>query len=73
MLKAERSPLECCWSKLMEIKQSRIDDLVSRPSESLNIEIKRWINPDESEGIAKIVKAALCDPQSKRRFLTCWL
>ena len=30
-----------------------------RPSESLNVEIKRWINPDEPEGIAKIVKAAL--------------
>ncbi len=43
----------------MEVEQSRIDDLVSRPSESLNIEIKRWINPDEPEGIAKIVKAAL--------------
>src|ERR1700745_1445832 len=28
---------------LMEIDQSRIDDLVARPSESLNVEIKRWI------------------------------
>lgn len=42
----------------MEIEQSRIDDLVSRPSESLNVEIKSWIDPDEPEGIAKIVKAA---------------
>jgi hypothetical protein len=44
-------------SERMEFDQSRIDDLVSRPSESLNVEIKRWINPDELEGIAKIVKA----------------
>ncbi len=31
----------------MEIDQSRIDDLVARPSESLNVEFKRWINPAE--------------------------
>ena len=42
----------------MEIDQSRIDDLAARPSESLNVEIKCWISPDEPEGIAKIVKAA---------------
>jgi hypothetical protein len=41
----------------MEIEQSRIDSLVSRPAESLSVEIKRWINPDDPEGIAKIVKA----------------
>jgi predicted HTH transcriptional regulator len=43
---------------LMEIDQSRIDDLVARPSESLNVEIKRWINPAEPEGQGKIIKAA---------------
>ena len=43
---------------MTENEQSRIDDLVSRPSESLNVEIKRWVDPDEPEGIAKIVKAA---------------
>ena len=42
----------------MNIDQSRIDDLAARPSESLNVEIKTWISPDEPEGIAKIVKAA---------------
>jgi hypothetical protein len=42
----------------MEIDQSRIDDLVARPSESLNVEIKRWINPTELEGQVKIIKAA---------------
>jgi hypothetical protein len=42
----------------MEIDQSRIDDLVARPSESLNVEIKRWINSADPEGQAKIIKAA---------------
>ena len=43
----------------IKIDQTRIVDLVTRPSESLNIEIKRWINPGEPEGKAKIAKAAL--------------
>jgi hypothetical protein len=43
----------------MEIDQSRIDDLVARPSESLNVEIKRWINPADPEGQAKIIRAVL--------------
>ena len=38
---------------------SRIQALVDRPSESLSIELKRWIDPDQPEGKAKIVKAAL--------------
>jgi len=41
------------------IDQTRIDDLVARPTESLNVEIKRWINPDEPEGAAIIARAAL--------------
>jgi hypothetical protein len=40
----------------MDIDQSRIDSLIAAPSEGLNIEVKRWINPDEPEGISKIVK-----------------
>ena len=38
---------------------SRIQALVDRPTESLSIELKRWIDPDQPEGAAKIVKAAL--------------
>jgi hypothetical protein len=41
------------------IDQPRIDDLIARPTEALNVEIKRWINPDEPEGVAKIARAAL--------------
>jgi hypothetical protein len=41
------------------IDQTHIDDLVARPTESLNVEIKRWINPDGPEGEAKIALAAL--------------
>jgi hypothetical protein len=43
----------------MDFDQARIDALVARPSESLNVEIKRWINPDEADGTAKIARAAL--------------
>lgn len=38
---------------------SRIQALVNRPTESLSIELKRWIDPDQPEGKAKIVKTAL--------------
>jgi hypothetical protein len=43
----------------MEIDFSPIQALVDRPGESLAIEIKRWIDPDQPEGIAMIVRAAL--------------
>lgn len=43
----------------MEIDTHRIRDLVDRPGESLSIEIKRWIDPDVPEGMAKIVRAIL--------------
>ena len=38
---------------------SQIQALVDRPTESLSIELKRWIDPDQLEDQAKIVKAAL--------------
>jgi hypothetical protein len=44
---------------LMEIDFSRIKALVERPGESLSVEIKRWIDPDQPEGVAIIVRAAL--------------
>jgi hypothetical protein len=43
----------------MDIDQERINDLVAHPSESLNVEVKRWLDLNTPEGIAKIVKAAL--------------
>jgi hypothetical protein len=39
--------------------QGRIDELVAAPREGLNVEIKRWFDPDEPDGIAKLVRAAL--------------
>jgi hypothetical protein len=42
----------------MNIDQLRIDELIAHPSESLNVELKRWISTDEPSGIAKIVRAA---------------
>jgi predicted HTH transcriptional regulator len=41
------------------IEKSVIDGLVGNPSESLNVETKRWINPTELLGIEKIVKSAI--------------
>lgn len=43
----------------MDIDFSRIKELVDRPGESLSVELKRWIDPDQADGIAKIVKAVL--------------
>ena len=41
----------------MDVDQRRIDELLAHPSESLNVEIKRWFSPLTPEGIAKIVKS----------------
>jgi hypothetical protein len=42
-----------------EIDFSPIQALVERPGESLSVEIKRWIDPDQDDGKAMIVRAAL--------------
>jgi hypothetical protein len=41
----------------MNIDPSQIDSLVARPSESLNVEVKRWINPDQPNGASKFIRA----------------
>lgn len=43
----------------MNIDPERIKDLIRNPSESLSVELKRWINPDDFDGAAKIVKTVL--------------
>jgi len=43
----------------MKIDSERIQELIQRPSESLSVEIKRWIDPDHPEGVSKIVRTAL--------------
>jgi hypothetical protein len=35
----------------------QIRALVARPGESLNVEIKRWLNPSDPTSVAKIIKA----------------
>jgi hypothetical protein len=42
----------------MIFDQTRIQELVSRRAESLNVEVKRWLISDGLNGIAKIVRAA---------------
>ncbi len=39
--------------------QDFFNNLVLNPSESLSVEIKRWIDPQSKEGIAKIAKACI--------------
>jgi hypothetical protein len=46
-------------ARRMNIDQSRIDQLVTRPSESLNVEVKAWISPSDPSGVAEIVRACL--------------
>jgi predicted HTH transcriptional regulator len=43
----------------MDTDLTKIQDLIERPRESLAVELKRWIDPDQPEGKAKIVKATL--------------
>jgi hypothetical protein len=43
----------------MEIDLERIQELIQQPQESLSVELKAWIDPDQPEGIAKIVKTCL--------------
>jgi hypothetical protein len=43
----------------VDIDQNRLNDLVGGPTEALQVEIKRWLSPDDAEGAAKLVKAAL--------------
>jgi len=43
----------------MSDTSDRIQELIDRPTESLAIELKQWIDPNSQEGKAKIVKACL--------------
>ncbi|SDC62270.1 Putative DNA-binding domain-containing protein [Cupriavidus sp. YR651] len=44
---------------MVDTNRELIEQLVLRPSENLNVEIKTWISPAHAAGQAKIVKAAL--------------
>ena len=44
---------------MLDIEKSVVDALIDRPSESLAVEIKRWIDPTTALGTEKIVKGAL--------------
>jgi hypothetical protein len=43
----------------MDINQTRIQALIEAPAETLNVELKSWIDPTNPEGRSKIVRAAL--------------
>lgn len=44
---------------MAEMDNTRVKTLVERPSESLAVEIKTWIDPDSAEGQSKLVRAML--------------
>jgi predicted HTH transcriptional regulator len=41
----------------MDIDHTRIQELVERLAESLNVEVKNWISPDDPNEATKIVRA----------------
>src|ERR1700681_872768 len=43
----------------MDINQDRIQALVGNSAETLNIELKNWVDPTTAEGQSKIVRAVL--------------
>lgn len=43
----------------MPINPQQLEQLVAHPSETLNVELKSWIDPSQPEGAAKVVKACL--------------
>jgi hypothetical protein len=53
----------------MRTPQSRIDELVVRPTEGLPVEVKSWIDPATPEGAAKIVRGCLAMRNQNGGFL----
>ena len=43
----------------MEVSSERTQELIQHPQENLFVEMKAWIDPDQPDGIAKIIKTAL--------------
>jgi predicted HTH transcriptional regulator len=41
----------------MPTDRNRTRELLLHPSEALNVEVKRWLDPDREIAVAKIVKA----------------
>jgi hypothetical protein len=43
----------------MEFKDEQIQSLVNNPTESFDVELKRWIDPAADDGVVKIAKACI--------------
>lgn len=54
-----REATEEVTDELMHTDFSKIQALIDRPGESLSVELKRWIDPSQPEGQAKIAKTSL--------------
>jgi hypothetical protein len=42
---------------MIRVDNERIAELLVHPAESLNVEVKTWIDPRTPDGIAKLIKA----------------
>jgi hypothetical protein len=45
--------------RAMSVTSDQIDEILARPREALNVELKSWITPDNPDGQSKIVKAVM--------------
>ena len=45
--------------KSINIDFAKIQELVDRPAESLSVEIKNWIDPDQPDGRVEIIRNVL--------------
>jgi hypothetical protein len=43
----------------MPVTSDQVDEILARPREAFNVELKNWITPDNPDGQAKIVKAVM--------------
>jgi len=53
----------------MDYDQDRLKALIQRPSESLGVELKRWIVPQSAEGTAKVARACMALHNNNGGFL----
>jgi len=51
-------------------EKSIIDGLVANPSEGLNVELKRWLDPTQPAGMEKIVKGVIALRNSNNFFMS---
>jgi hypothetical protein len=57
----------------MPIDSDRITELLRRPTESLSVEVKTWLDPTKPEDVARIVKATFALHNRNGGYLVLWI